>query len=394
MTGSRGLVALALIATAAPAAAQKQEPAPQGVTLLVAVKPERGFVDDAFAFDGSGGRLAIVRADAGTFAEIELIDLGQRGASLVRFDVTADTTEVSSLAFTRDGDLFVIARSADSGTATGLLYSPAGKRLRKFGPASDVALAEVDGDEVVSLLTTKPQKAGITWEVSVLGVSDGKPRGKKRVLQAREDGFVQSLAARILYWRGGYVQAVTQKKGEYDRFQDQRQPDTVAVWDVRDGAFVKNAVISDVVGHAAVMKLRDEHPGEAEFVLVAPDLGGLELVTADDRRVRIGTAESFGHYDPKTLHYRAGRDGKVYFTLTIDPVNADAVARKKADPELIDLYVFDPAGTKPCADRLARLPRAGLPFSWQVGGGRWAVLRKHKGFDRGGATLEIYDLAK
>jgi hypothetical protein len=85
---------------------------------------------------------------------------------------------------------------------------------------------------------------------------------------------------------------------------------------------------------------------------------------------------------------------KVYFSLTIDPVNPDAVNRRKRDPELCDLYVFDPATTT--TTRLARLAVAGRKLLWRVSddGKRWAVLRRHKVYPRGGAELEVYQLTK
>ena len=43
-------------------------------------------------------------------------------------------------------------------------------------------------------------------------------------------------------------------------------------------------------------------------------------------------------------------------------------------------------------ERLARLPQNDREFTWAVAGGRWAVLRKHKGYGRGGPELELYDL--
>ena len=74
----------------------------------------------------------------------------------------------------------------------------------------------------------------------------------------------------------------------------------------------------------------------------------------------------------------------------MDPVNPDALAKKVADPEAIDLYRVESTGGK--AVKLARIPKGDRGFVWQAATNRWAVLRKHKGFDRGGAILEIYDL--
>ena len=41
-----------------------------------------------------------------------------------------------------------------------------------------------------------------------------------------------------------------------------------------------------------------------------------------------------------------------------------------------------------------RVPGEGRPSAWHQAGGRAAVLRKGKGFDRGGVALDVYDLPK
>src|SRR5687767_4638387 len=87
-------VALATLSLllAAPAGAQKKKVAEaQGVTKLGSIKPDKGFIDDAFAYDGSGGRLAFVRTDASAYAEVEIVQTSDM-ASVGRFDLSAATT--------------------------------------------------------------------------------------------------------------------------------------------------------------------------------------------------------------------------------------------------------------------------------------------------------------
>src|SRR5512134_3047271 len=99
---------------ASPAAAQKKPPQAQGVKKLGAIKPDKGFIDDAFTFDGSGGRIAFVRTDASAYAEVEVIQASDL-SSITRFDLSAATTAPVFIAFVGDGSqLFVVGRPAES----------------------------------------------------------------------------------------------------------------------------------------------------------------------------------------------------------------------------------------------------------------------------------------
>jgi hypothetical protein len=365
---------------------------PEGVKALTTVKPQDGFVEDAFAFDGSGGRLAWVRADAAGQSEVNVIDLAQGGATLAKVDVSATTTWVTRVAFVLDGSkIAVVGRTPDELRMVGGLYDLGGKKLRDFGPATDVALAEVGGEPVAAVFDELQNDKGKTWEITVVRLKDGKTLGKKRTFKSDADGFVKELDMRVLYFQRGYTQIIGLKKGAYDKIKDQRLNDSQGVYDVVEGRVVKNTPIQDLIGHAKLVKLRQAHQNLRRFLRVADDGRGLELVTEDDARVAVATKElSFDHYVSDSLVWSEARDGRIWFTLTVDPVNPEAVNKKKADPEHIDLYVLDGKGAT--ARRVARIAKNDRPFVWAVAGGRWAVLRKHKGQDRGGPDLEILEL--
>jgi hypothetical protein len=385
-------IALSLCVASAAHAQVKRVANPVGVKALSTVHPDAGFVEDAYAFDGSGGRLALVRADAASLAEIEVLDLNQGGASLARFDISKATTWVTQVAFVSGGnEIFLVGKTADEARVTGFLFDLAGKQKRKFGPATDVVLTEVDGKPVVALYTQTQRKDGVTHDIALVRLADGKPAAKKRSLKADVDGNVKALDLRVLYFKAGYTQVVGVQKGAYDKVKDQRLNDNEAIYDVADGKVIRAQPIGDLVAYSQALKLRMAHPGAGTFVVVSENGKGLDLVTADDKVERLEPSLSFDHYDPKSLQQQLGRDGKLYFTLTIDPVNPEAVNAKKADAVHVDLYVVDPSTHKPT--RLARLPQNERELTWTVAGGRWAVLRKHKGYGRGGPDLELYDLA-
>ena len=66
-----------------------------------------------------------------------------------------------------------------------------------------------------------------------------------------------------------------------------------------------------------------------------------------------------------------------------------AVARKKADPEYLDVFVA-PAGGK--AVRKARVLAAGARHRFGVAGDRFWLLERNQGFDRGGKNLVLYQV--
>jgi hypothetical protein len=391
LNGFSWSVATLLVLTSVASAQVKREAPPVGVKPLSTVHPDEGFVEDAYAFDGSGGRLALVRADASSVAELQILDLTQNGAVLARFDISPATTWVTSVAFVEGGtQIFFTGKTADEARVTGFVYETSGKQKRKFGPATDVALGDVNGTPVVAVYNQIAKKDGVTHEVALYRLADGKPLGRKRTLVADNDGFVKALDLRVLYFRNGYTQLIGQQKGAYDKIKDQRLNDNEAIYDVAEGKVLRASPIGDLVAYAKLLALKQKAAGRAAYAVVGDDGRGLDVVTRDDKITRLETTLSFDHYDPKSLQQQVGRDGKLYFTLTIDPVNPAAVNAKKADPVHIDLYAYDPAAGK--TERLARLPQNDREFTWAVAGGRWAVLRKHKGYGRGGPELELYDL--
>ena len=68
-------------------------------------------------------------------------------------------------------------------------------------------------------------------------------------------------------------------------------------------------------------------------------------------------------YDAKSLQGIVNADGCAWIALKVDPVNADAVARKKADPEYLDVFRVGADGK---AMRKARMLAKGLRYRFGV----------------------------
>src|SRR5688572_504755 len=132
----RSLLVLAILVAPAAAGAQTRKAEPQGVEAAGTIKSDKGFIDDSFAFDGSGARLAIVRTDAGTFAEIDVLNVADQ-KSVARFDFSKHAPNITTIAFAPGGDgLFIVGRPTEGADATGFLVGLDGKVKKKFGPGT------------------------------------------------------------------------------------------------------------------------------------------------------------------------------------------------------------------------------------------------------------------
>jgi len=396
----RGLMSLMLVAAmAAPAGAQPKrkykEGDVKGIALVHTIAPRSGFVDDPVEFGGAASRLVYVTSDASKQCELHVLDVTQGFAEIASIDLSATTTAPTEVRFVLGGEAFFVVYRVgvdDDSPKAAVLLDASGKELRKFGPATDVRLVTYEGDPVVSTYDvsqkrTKKGEVVVTHTVEAVALETGKRIGRKMSLEADDTGYVKKLDFRIQYWSDGYLSATGVKGGTWDRKEDQRSPDVAARYDVPRHTFASRTPIKNVTEHARDIQILAEHSNQSSFVRITNDLGGLRWARAG-KEVAIELAEPFHHYDPKSLSYQPAVDGGIYFSLTIDPVNADAVARKKADPKWLDLYRVAPGASK--AKRVGRLLVDKRRVEWTADEGYWAVLAKHVGFSRGGTKLDVY----
>ena len=391
-----------------PAAAADQAPAP-----LTTIKPERGFLDDAFALSEGGDTLYYVTTDGTSFATLRAAVLPAAGAA----PAAATSTEVLTglpLYVTRivllpDSRVLVVSRDAEgTGLVSGAVYSlttraavplaPAVKAA--LGPATDIVLAQPAGGPAI-VAWKRPADGAGAGEYKIAAVSAGtlKLVGQRAFKVRDGDGKIQTAqgSAVPLYFTDDYLTLVAKHDGAFDRKKDVRQPDFVASVDVLTGKVVRARPISDPT--ALLEDARLHTTGESAFVTASAETQRVELWTQSDRadgqadvRVPLQLPRAASMYDPQTLRYARLRPGQLLVSLTVDPVNERAVAAKRADADSIDLVLVDlsrPEQTR----RVLTLPGQKRPSGWAASpAGRLALLRKHKGFSRGGTELEVYDL--
>jgi hypothetical protein len=164
----------------------------------------------------------------------------------------------------------------------------------------------------------------------------------------------------------------------------------MVVMDALTGKVASESEIEDVYAWALASKLRGERPNHTTFAQLNQEQNGFDVVDALGRKQPLPLAVPFRLYDHRTLHDQEGPEkGAYYVSIAIDPVNPDAVARKKADLPMLDLYTVDVARRTSAHRARIMLPR---PVTWKAGYGKLVVLKRFKSFARGGDALDVYDL--
>lgn len=391
------LGAVLLAGAPAPAAAKKVAPgrAIAALPAVVGLTPQRtfapasGFVDDAITTDGT--TLIYVVTDGATTAIAHVVDLAT-GAEAATYDVGQVTLTPATLELTAAG--LVVLGHDDAGKAVAGLVNPAGKVMWRAA-AERASLLTLGGKRVLALVGRSERGDTVTYSAEQRALATGKRIGKVRKLTVNGDGRVKKLGFTINHFLLGGTVAVGVKDGEWDRKANVRLPNVEATYDLmagKAGAFVRTEAITDLKAHALRMAALRATVAPDAFVRWSTDGTTLEHWTGGT-----GTAleldQPTSMYAPASLRSALPAGGAAWLGLTIDPTNAEAVARKRSDTPYFDLFEIDGAR----ATRRARLlATGGARYGFGVvptsGGTRLWVLERNGGMDRGGKALTIYSV--
>ena len=108
------------------------------------------------------------------------------------------------------------------------------------------------------------------------------------------------------------------------------------------------------------------------------------------KKIPATLAVPFRLYDPKSLTVEEGPGpDRLTFGIALDPLNPDAVKRRKPDLPMLDLYEADTAkGTVTFRGRVFT-PR---PVTYRTRADTLVVLKRYKSFAQGGDELQVFDL--
>ena len=169
-----------------------------------------------------------------------------------------------------------------------------------------------------------------------------------------------------------------------------RQPPKKVVVDALTGKTASEGEIADPVGWAITGQLRRDHPGQSLFVDLNQDGSGVDVIDAMGKKVPASLEVPFHLYDPKTLLFEEGpAPNHLTFGIAVDPLNPDAIKRKKAEMPMLDLYVADTADGAVKARGRVFTPR---PVTYRVRAQTLVVLKRFKSFARGGDEFQIFEL--
>src|SRR5205814_1866747 len=185
--------------------------------------------------------------------------------------------------------------------------------------------------------------------VELLALENGQRIAPPRSLELEGDVVNKKLELRINHWSDGWTRAYGVKGGEWDPKENQRSPDVEAAYDLVLGKFVETRKIDDLFEQRKRFQALADAGGRVDFVRVAND--GVQLWRGGKVRI-VELDQPLSNYEGKSVQSTVNPDGSAWIALKIDPVNPGAVARKKADPEYLDIFHV---GTDGKASRKARV---------------------------------------
>ncbi|MBA2541060.1 MAG: hypothetical protein H0V17_15580 [Deltaproteobacteria bacterium] len=347
-----------------------------------------GFIDDAVAFDAD--RIAYVVADSSTKAELHVVVLSTKAEQVV------DIAPVSlhPLSITLVAQRAFVVGETDGGKQIAAMVDlvdrgkqkPAGTILYKVPAATHITLLEKQGRIAVhrvTLLSTSTKH-----EIEILAIDSGKRIGAVRTIELGVGDVEKQLDFRVNHWSEGWTKAHGIKGGDWDKKENQRSPDTEATYDMVNAKLVDRKKIDDLFEQRKRYQALADANGKLDFVRVGWDNKSLQAWRGGKLN-KLELEQALPTYDIKSLQGVVTPDA-VWVAAKVDPVNADAVARKKADAEYLDIFRAQPDGK---ANRKVRVLAAGLRHRFGVmGADRFYLLERNQSMERGGKSLTVYRL--
>jgi hypothetical protein len=399
-------VLLALLLLIATSASARDNEDPKPLQPLSSIKPHEGkpgegdgYFDEVFGIDDAGKQLAVIRSDGATFARLETYDLEAKPPKLTAsFDLPGKNLSVTRIELLPPGKGMVLIgrdRPDDAAPVTAFLVDGSGKITGKTASATAFARPPDDGTPRAGLLVAFNRKMGgrgaeATYSIVPYQLATLTPSGGPRFYKTDAAGELKAPPVRLIGFYDGYTRILGEKPGAYDKAADVRQPPKKMVIDALSGKTTTEAEIADPVGWAVTGQLRRDHPGQSLFIDLNQDGSGVDVIDAMGKKVPAALAVPFRLYDPKTLLFEEGpAPNHLTFGLAVDPLNPDAIKRKKAEKPMLDLYAADAAEGVVKARGRVFTPR---PVTYRVRAQTLVVLKRFKSFARGGDEFQVFEL--
>ena len=364
-------------------------------------KPLKGFVDDPIAFSPDGASLVYFHSDSATFTKMVIVKVND-GFKVDKEVALEDPTMVPQrVAFSPNSKRIVlIYMDGYKGTRGAFVFDVAtGKVVKKLAPSIHTSLVKIKGKQAIAQTELKPLRKGGNWHrTTYWGTEDGK---KILLLKTKVNGdlTMDEPPVRLLHWDPGHFSFLGLRSGKYDKAKDIRLPDVGLRYNLLTMKETWGEAPKDLPAWELAIKMRPNHHGQLRYMEVSGDLKKLYYVDQKNALTELQGKVPWAVYDHESLKQWEAWDRSVlYFSLTVDPVNPAAVARKQEDQERVDIYSVDRAGAVKLVGKVVTGREKGrvaiTKFGWSIGESHFAYLKKLKGFARGGKQIEIYPMEK
>lgn len=346
-----------------------------GATEVQSFGPAFGYIDDPVAWDD--GHIAYVLSDGTAKSELHIV--AAAGGEQV-IDLSAFT--LHPIRIRLFGARTFVTAITDSGDELGGMFDKA-KLVYKVGPATHVTVINRDGKDRIAL----DRVSGTKHEVELDALDNGKRIAAGKPFELDGTGTYKPQEFHVNHWSDGWTKAYGIKSGEWDRKENQRTPDAEATYDLVTGKISDRKPITDLFEQHKRFQILADANGSIDFV--KPSWDNTSLVAWKKGIAQpLELDQPLSQYDPKSLQYAFTADA-TWIALKVDPVNPDAVARKKADPEYLDIFRAGPDGK---ATRKMRILATGVRHRFGVVKDKVWLLERSAGFDRGGKSLVVYSI--
>jgi hypothetical protein len=338
----------------------------QGMKQIARIAVKDGMIHEGFAFDDAGAKLAYVDTDA---QGIGRLHVGPPRGKKMSIDITSFTPAPERILFL-GGHWFVIA---NEGVRRAAVVSPGGRIKTEIGPFDDCFISNVRSKAFVTVTNKGDKPAGQAYDIAAYR-PEGSLIARNQITIARDGTLAGSEGLVFVAFTGGYLQALVKKPGRYNRKTDVRGGTEIAVLDVLSGKAGPGKSLPDIPRFLGFAQKRAEKPGLETFL--RPDDGGdgLELVGPGEKLRPLALPTKFSLYEGPSLQQQIS-GGRLYFSLTVDPLNPDQVAAQKKGARLLHLFEVNTGAAK--ATLLGQVPLGETQaYSWAAGAGKVAVLKR------------------
>lgn len=387
----RGVLAFLMMSVIGGLALAQPAPLPPlvGATEVVKLNPPAGFIDDPVATDNE--RIAYVVAETGSKAELHVYSYALKAEQVV--DITAVTLRPVTLQLVGPRALVIGVTEDGSNIAALVEFAPKGKQkagavVYKLGPATHITPIVRDGKPRLAVHRATASNSGTRHEVDLIAIETGKRIAAGRSFELDAASKQAKLELTVNHWSDGFTKAHGIKAGAWDRKEDTRSPDVEAAYDLITSK-VETKKIEDLYEQRRRFQALADSGNQPDFVRMAWDNSGLQLWKAGKSKP-ITFDEALATYDAKSMQALVTADGGAWIAFKVDPVNAAAVERKKADPEYFDIFRVSADGK---AQRKARVLAKGMRHRFGLvadkAGDKFWLLERNLGMDRGGRSLTV-----